>query len=124
MLSKKDRDFIISMSMCCSIYLIFLLITTRDVAKLPKNLAILFVEWFVLGLLSWYLRRWRYLRFTAVSILLCGFGSTAIFSAIKGKYWGLLVGVTAFIWMTYELIKEISKQKNLGKEQFLNESTE
>ena len=124
MLNKKDRDFIISMSMCCSIYLIFLLITTRDVTKLPKSLAILFVEWAVLGVLSWYLRRWRFLRLTAVSILLCLFGSSAIFSVIKGKYWGILVGLAAFIWMTYELKGEISKQKSLGKTQLSNDSTE
>jgi hypothetical protein len=76
---------------------------------IPEELASSIGMTVVAGSLMWYLRRWRYIRITGISILLCFFGYSAIFCVIKGKILGILIGSIASAWMTYEVIKEIAK---------------
>jgi hypothetical protein len=124
---KKDRDLIISMLMNFSIVLVILLVASCDhlaLAVLPQTLLTFIFGYLVVVLPLWFLRRWKYIRLTAISMLFIFFGGSAIFGVIEGIYWVTLIGGTSCVWMTYELIKEISKQKTLGKSQLSNDSAE
>jgi flagellar biosynthesis protein FliQ len=126
MQGRKGRGFILFCAMIVAINVAIIVAQnaffSHNTAAIPKLIVVTVSSTIVAGLLLWGLRRWRYIKIAAISALLFFFGSCTIIFLFKGRFWGILIGAPACVWMSYEVIKEIARLKSHANSQMMIDS--